>query len=212
MFRMRCTERCKARAAREAVSLSEYLRTELHRVADCPTPDELLERFRSRKRARTSETGASAFGPSATSRLDRRRRLLGPRCVARRRCAQRHRSMPFRLRRTPRPTAVALGTAPYPRGHHPHDRIRVLVRTARTSAKATRRSRSPAIPDERYATTRRSSVTGNGGESIGEALRRPRRLLVRRLSYRPCVRAYRTRLRRSQRSRARNGRKTSPHP
>jgi hypothetical protein len=45
MFRMRCTERCKARAAREAVSLSEYLRTELHRVAECPTPDELPERF-----------------------------------------------------------------------------------------------------------------------------------------------------------------------
>jgi hypothetical protein len=137
---VRCTERCKARAAREAVSLSEYLRTELHRVADCPTPDELLERFRSRKRVRTSETSASAFGPSATSRLDRRGRLRGPRCVARRRRAQRHRSMPFRLRRTPRPTAVALGAAPYPRGHHPHDRIRVLVRTARTSAKATKRN------------------------------------------------------------------------
>ena len=54
-------------------------------------------------------------------------------------------------------------------------------------------------------------LTRNGDESLREAVRLSRRPLFPSLSHRPCVRAYRTRLRRSQRSRARNGRKTSPH-
>lgn len=51
----------KARAAREGVSLSEYLRTELQRVAESPTPEELLARLRSRKSVRTTESSASAL-------------------------------------------------------------------------------------------------------------------------------------------------------
>jgi hypothetical protein len=41
----------KAHAAREGVSLSGYLRTELQRFAKAPTPDELLARLRTRKAA-----------------------------------------------------------------------------------------------------------------------------------------------------------------
>jgi plasmid stability protein len=37
----------KARAAQSGVSLSEYVRAELARVAALPTPDELRERLRS---------------------------------------------------------------------------------------------------------------------------------------------------------------------
>ena len=51
----------KARAAREGVSLSEYLRTELQRVAESPTPEELLARLRSRKPVRTTESSVSAL-------------------------------------------------------------------------------------------------------------------------------------------------------
>jgi antitoxin FitA len=51
----------KARAAREGVSLSEYLRAELERVAASPTPDELLARLRSRKSVRPTETSADAL-------------------------------------------------------------------------------------------------------------------------------------------------------
>ena len=51
----------KARAAREGVSLSEYLRTELQRVAESPTPEELLSRLLARKPTRPSETSASAL-------------------------------------------------------------------------------------------------------------------------------------------------------
>lgn len=51
----------KARAAREGVSLSEYLRAELERVAASPTPDELLERLQSRRPARRTETTAAAL-------------------------------------------------------------------------------------------------------------------------------------------------------
>lgn len=51
----------KARAAREGVSLSEYLRSELERVAASPTPDELLARLRSRKPVRPTETTARAL-------------------------------------------------------------------------------------------------------------------------------------------------------
>jgi plasmid stability protein len=51
----------KARAARQGVSLSEYLRTELQRVAESPTPEELLARLRSRKAVRTTESSASAL-------------------------------------------------------------------------------------------------------------------------------------------------------
>jgi plasmid stability protein len=51
----------KARAAREGVSLSEYLRTELQRVAEAPTPDELLARLRSRTAVTPGESSASAL-------------------------------------------------------------------------------------------------------------------------------------------------------
>jgi plasmid stability protein len=51
----------KARAAREGVSLSEYLRSELERVASSPTPDELLARLRSRSPVRPAETSAAAL-------------------------------------------------------------------------------------------------------------------------------------------------------
>jgi antitoxin FitA len=51
----------KARAAREGVSLSEYLRAELERVAASPTPDELLHRLQSRRPVRPTETSAAAL-------------------------------------------------------------------------------------------------------------------------------------------------------
>lgn len=51
----------KARAAREGLSLSEYLRTELRRVAEAPTAAELLARLRARKPVRSAETSARAL-------------------------------------------------------------------------------------------------------------------------------------------------------
>lgn len=51
----------KARAAQGGLSLSEYLRTELERVAATPTPDELLKRMRSRTPVRPRETSAAAL-------------------------------------------------------------------------------------------------------------------------------------------------------
>jgi plasmid stability protein len=51
----------KARAAREGVSLSEYLRAELERVAASPTPDELVDRLQSRRPVRPTETSAAAL-------------------------------------------------------------------------------------------------------------------------------------------------------
>lgn len=51
----------KARAARDGVSLSEYLRTELERVAGSPTPDELLQRLQSRRPVRPAESSAEAL-------------------------------------------------------------------------------------------------------------------------------------------------------
>lgn len=51
----------KARAAREGVSLSEYLRRELDRVAASPTPDELLARLQSRQAVRPTERSADAL-------------------------------------------------------------------------------------------------------------------------------------------------------
>ncbi|HEX4107211.1 MAG TPA: hypothetical protein VHX88_03710 [Solirubrobacteraceae bacterium] len=51
----------KARAARQGVSLSEYLRAELERVAASPTPDELLAQLRSRKPVRPGEASAEAL-------------------------------------------------------------------------------------------------------------------------------------------------------
>jgi len=51
----------KARAARDGVSLSEYLRGELERVAGSPTPDELLERLKSRQSVRPRESSADAL-------------------------------------------------------------------------------------------------------------------------------------------------------
>lgn len=51
----------KARAAHTGVSLSEYLRQELERVAAAPTPDELLGRLRSRKPVSPAERSAQAL-------------------------------------------------------------------------------------------------------------------------------------------------------
>ncbi|MGI8411068.1 MAG: FitA-like ribbon-helix-helix domain-containing protein [Solirubrobacteraceae bacterium] len=51
----------KARAAGKGVSLSEYLRVELERVAASPTPDELLARLQSRRPVRPVETSADAL-------------------------------------------------------------------------------------------------------------------------------------------------------
>ncbi len=51
----------KARAAREGVSLSEYLRTELQRVAQTPTADELLARLQARKPVKTTESSTRAL-------------------------------------------------------------------------------------------------------------------------------------------------------
>jgi plasmid stability protein len=53
--------RLKARAASGGVSLSEYVRTELERVAASPTPDELLARLQSRKPMRPRESSADAL-------------------------------------------------------------------------------------------------------------------------------------------------------
>jgi plasmid stability protein len=51
----------KARAALQGVSLSEYLRTELLRVAQAPTPDELLSRLRARQPVTETESSADAL-------------------------------------------------------------------------------------------------------------------------------------------------------
>ena len=51
----------KARAAREGVSLSEYLRTELERVASAPTPAELLARLQTREPVTPAESAADAL-------------------------------------------------------------------------------------------------------------------------------------------------------
>ncbi|WP_249011385.1 hypothetical protein [Conexibacter sp. DBS9H8] len=51
----------KARAAREGVSLSEYLRCELERVAATPTPAELLARLQSRDPVIPAESAADAL-------------------------------------------------------------------------------------------------------------------------------------------------------
>jgi plasmid stability protein len=53
--------RLKARAASGGLSLSEYLRGELERVAASPTPEELLSRLRSRKPVQPPETSAQAL-------------------------------------------------------------------------------------------------------------------------------------------------------
>jgi len=50
----------KARAALEGTSLSEYLRAELVRVADRPTPDELWARLRARSSVDAQESSAEA--------------------------------------------------------------------------------------------------------------------------------------------------------
>jgi plasmid stability protein len=51
----------KARAAREGVSLSEYLRTELQRVAEAPTAEELLARLQARRPVKGTEASAQAL-------------------------------------------------------------------------------------------------------------------------------------------------------
>ena len=62
----------KARAARQGMSLSEYLRIQLERVAASPTPEELLARLRSRKPVRPEETSARALRAIRDERDDRR--------------------------------------------------------------------------------------------------------------------------------------------
>ena len=47
--------------AHEGVSLSEYLRAELERVAASPTPDELLAQLQTRRPVRPTETSADAL-------------------------------------------------------------------------------------------------------------------------------------------------------
>lgn len=49
----------KARAARRGTSLSEYLRTELQRVAETMTPEELLAHLRSLPPAQIGRTSAA---------------------------------------------------------------------------------------------------------------------------------------------------------
>lgn len=51
----------KARAAQRGTSLSEYLRSELERVASSPTPEELTARISSRKPVRPSEPSAEVL-------------------------------------------------------------------------------------------------------------------------------------------------------
>jgi antitoxin FitA len=50
----------KARAAREGMSLSDYLLREIRQIAERPTMDELRERLRSRPRVTLSESAADA--------------------------------------------------------------------------------------------------------------------------------------------------------
>ena len=49
----------KARAAKEGLSLSEYLLRELQQIATRPTPAELLERLSTREPVRTRESLAA---------------------------------------------------------------------------------------------------------------------------------------------------------
>ena len=51
----------KARAAQSGSSLSEYLRTELGRLAALPTPDEVRARLRERPPVRTRERPESVI-------------------------------------------------------------------------------------------------------------------------------------------------------
>jgi plasmid stability protein len=59
----------KARAAREGLSLSEYLRTELQRVAEAPTAEELLARLQARKPVKTTESSARALSSVRNERV-----------------------------------------------------------------------------------------------------------------------------------------------
>jgi hypothetical protein len=58
----------KARAARAGLSLSDYLLTELRRLAGRPTLDELVERIRLRGAAQVTEDPASAVRDERESR------------------------------------------------------------------------------------------------------------------------------------------------
>ena len=51
----------KSRAALQGVSLSEYLRGELQRIADRPTPAELQARLARRQPVRSAESSAQAI-------------------------------------------------------------------------------------------------------------------------------------------------------
>ncbi len=51
----------KAKAGKEGMSLSEYLRAELERLAELPTLDDWLERVASREPVVTDESAADAI-------------------------------------------------------------------------------------------------------------------------------------------------------
>lgn len=51
----------KSRAATAGMSLSEYLLREMRRIGDKPSPEELLERLRSRSPVHTGESAVDAI-------------------------------------------------------------------------------------------------------------------------------------------------------
>ncbi len=53
--------RLKARAATAGMSLSDYLLAEMRRVAERPTPEEMLERLRRRQPVEPKETPVDAL-------------------------------------------------------------------------------------------------------------------------------------------------------
>lgn len=56
----RLHRRLKARAAAAGMSLSDFIRLELERVAETLSPDELAERLRALERVNTTESAAEA--------------------------------------------------------------------------------------------------------------------------------------------------------
>ena len=51
--------RIKARAAQSGMTLSDYLRTEIERVAELPTREEMLARLHARRRVRLKTPAAA---------------------------------------------------------------------------------------------------------------------------------------------------------
>ena len=56
----RLHRRLKARAAAAGMSLSDFIRLELERVAETLSPDELAQRLRALERVNTTESAAEA--------------------------------------------------------------------------------------------------------------------------------------------------------